>query len=248
MTALSTVSGAPRGRVPTGGGLKAGRSPVSDDTPLEVIEDGPGIVGRLTWLAARLTIRPALAIGSHFPHLPWPWGIIDFASRAIAPIPGTVRATIRLPQCTAQFVRAKDVRPATGRPRIVLYMHGGAFLTCGPNSHSRLTTMISKYADAHVLVPNYRMMPNHSLGDAIQDCHDGWHWLRKQGYEPNQIVLAGDSAGGYLALSLAERLLHEGEEPAALVSMSPLLQLDMLRKLSHPNIHTDAMFPPPQGF
>ena len=106
-------------------------------------------------------------------------------------------------------------------------MHGGAFLTCGAHSHGRLTTMISHYADAPVLVLNYRMIPKHSVVQAIEDCYDGWRWLRNQGYEPDQIVLDGDSAGGYLALALAERLLAEGEEPAALVSMSPLMQLEM---------------------
>ena len=63
------------------------------------------------------------------------------------------------------------------------------------------------------------------------------------GYDPDQIVLAGDSAGGYLALALAQRLQEEGEEPAALVAISPLLQLAKECKQAHPNIKTDAMFP-----
>jgi acetyl esterase/lipase len=91
---------------------------------------------------------------------------------------------------------------------------------------------------------NYRMIPKHTVGDAVQDCYDGYWWLREQGYEPDQIVLAGDSAGGYLALALAERLLAQGEEPAALVSMSPLMELAKEAKQAHPNIRTDAMFPP----
>jgi acetyl esterase/lipase len=136
------------------------------------------------------------------------------------------------------------VLPADGTRRIVLYMHGGAFLTCGANSHGRLTTLLSKYADSPVLVLNYRLIPKHSVGQAVDDCYDGYRWLRDQGYEPDQIVLAGDSAGGYLALALAERLLAEGEEPAALVSMSPLMQLDKEPKKAHPNTRTDAMFPP----
>jgi acetyl esterase/lipase len=244
MTAPGKVSGSRRPWIRAGSTQKPRKYPVSDGTPLEVIEDGPSIAGRLAWLDARLTIRPTLAIGSHMAYLPWPWGTIDFASRALMPIPGTVRATIGLPHCTAQLVRAKGVLPADGTRRIVLYMHGGAFLTCGANSHGRLTTMISRYADARVLVLNYRMIPKHSVGEAVEDCYDGWRWLRGQGYAPEQIVLAGDSAGGYLALALAERLLGEGEEPAALVSMSPLMQLDMQPKQAHPNSRSDAMFPP----
>src|SRR5277367_6937532 len=97
----------------------------------EVVEDDPSVAGRLAWLAARLTIRPALAIGSHLANVPWPWGLIDFAARAVTPTPGSVRATIRLPHCTARLVRATGVLPADGTRRVVMYMHGGAFLTCG---------------------------------------------------------------------------------------------------------------------
>ena len=45
---------------------------------------------------------------------------------------------------------------------------------------------------------------------ALDDCYDAYKWLRLTGYAPEQIVLAGDSAGGYLALALAQRLQAEG--------------------------------------
>ena len=209
----------------------------------EIVEDDASIAGRLAWLAARLAIRPALTIGSYLSDVPWPWGLVDFAARAVTPAPGSVRATIRLPHCTARLVRAAGVLAADGTRRVVMYMHGGAFLTCGANTHDRLVTTLSKYADTPVLVMNYRMIPKHSIGEAIDDCYDGYRWLRGQGYGPEQIVLAGDSAGGYLSLALAERLLDEGEEPAAIVCMSPLMQIAKAPKQAHPNIRTDAMFP-----
>jgi acetyl esterase/lipase len=185
MTAPTKVSSSPRAHIGAGKARKTRRYPVSDGAPVEVIEDGPSIAGRLAWLGARLTIRPTLTIGSHISFLPWPWGLVDFASRALLPTPGTVRATIKLPHCTAQLVRAKGVLPADGKRRVVLYMHGGAFLTCGANTHARLTTMISHYADSPVLVLNYRMIPKHSIGEAIDDCYDGYEWLRDLGYQPD---------------------------------------------------------------
>ena len=209
----------------------------------EIVESDASVAGRLAWLAARLTIRPALTIGSYLLDVPWPWGLVDFAAGAVTPAPGSVRATIRLPHCTARLVRAAGVLAADGTRRVVMYMHGGAFLTCGANTHDRLVTKLSKYADTPVLVMNYRMLPKHSLGEAIDDCYDGYRWLRGRGYGPEQIVLAGDSAGGYLSLALAERLLDEGEEPAAIVCMSPLMQITKAPKQAHPNICTDAMFP-----
>ena len=170
--------------------------------------------------------------------------MLDFAAKALLPTPGTVRATVGLPNASAQLVRAPGVLPADGRRRVVLYLHGGGFLTCGVNSHSRISVALSKFADSPVLVVDYRLIPKHSVGQAIDDCHDGYRWLRLRGYEPDQIVLAGDSAGGYLALALAQRLQAEGEKPAALVAISPLLQLEKDPKCAHPNIHSDAMFPP----
>jgi acetyl esterase/lipase len=244
MTAPSKVSRTSHAGVSPARSRRPRKFPVSDGAPVEVVEDGPTLAGRLVALAALLTIRPTLAIGSYAPRLPWPWGLVDFVARVMRPAPGTVRATISLPHCTAQLVRAGGVLPADGKRSVIVYMHGGAFLTCGANSHGRLVTALSRYADSPVLVVNYRMVPKHSVGMALDDCYDAYQWLRLKGYEPDQIVLAGDSAGGYLALALAVRLLAEGEGPAAMVTMSPLFEIDNETRANHPNIHTDSMFPP----
>ncbi len=247
MTAPSKVPSTPRAGISAVKGHKPRKFPVSDGAPVEVVEDGPSLAGRLLALAAMLTIRPTLAIGSYAPRVPWPFGLVDMACRVLKPAPGTVRATISLTKCNAQLVRAAGVLPADGRRRVVLYMHGGAFLTCGVNSHGRLVESLSKFADSPVLVVNYRMIPKHSVGQALDDCYDAYKWLRLKGYDPEQIVLAGDSAGGYLALALAERLQQEGlagESPAAIVTLSPLFEIDNESRAEHPNIRTDAMFPP----
>jgi acetyl esterase/lipase len=247
MTAPSKAPSTPRVAISAARGHKPRKFPVSDGAPVEVVEDGPSLAGRLFALAAMLTVRPTLAIGSHAPRVPWPFGLVDVVCRVLKPAPGTLRATISLPNCNAQLVRAAGVLPADGKRRVILYMHGGAFLTCGVNSHGRLVQMLSKYADSPVLVVNYRMIPKHSVGQALDDCYDAYKWLRLKGYDPEQIVLAGDSAGGYLALALAERLQHDalaGETPAAIVTMSPLFEIDNESRANHPNIHSDAMFPP----
>lgn len=215
---------------------------MSDGEPVEVLESGPSVAARVANLTSRVTIRPVLSVGSHVPNFPWPWGLIDLAARVVLPVSATVRETVQLPNASAQLVRAPGVLPADGTRRVVVYFHGGAFLTCGANSHGRLVEALSNFADSPILVVNYRLLPKHSIGMALDDCHDGYQWLRLRGYQPDQIVLAGDSAGGYLALALAERLQESDEEPAALVMISPLLQLAKECKQAHPNISTDAMF------
>ncbi|MFB1299286.1 alpha/beta hydrolase [Mycobacterium sp. pW049] len=250
MTAPSKVPATPHAAINAARGRKSRKFPVSDGAPVEVVEDGPSVAGRLMGLAAMTTIKPFLAVGSYAPKLPFPWGLVDFAARVLKPAPGTVRATIALPHCTAQLVRAAGVLPADGKRTVILYLHGGAFLTCGVNTHGRLVTALSKCADAPALVVNYRMIPKHSVGTALDDCYDAYKWLRQTGYEPDQIVLAGDSAGGYLALALAERLQAQGtngfvgETPAAIVTMSPLFEIDNTTRADHPNVRSDAMFPP----
>src|SRR5262245_13725350 len=244
MSAPATALSSPRPGLSGPRARKARRYPVRAGAVVDVSQDGPSMAGRIAWLSARLMIRPTLSVGSYLPSAPWPWGVVEFAARAIAPAPGTVRSGIRLAHCAAQLVRAAGVLPADGARRVVLYLHGGAFLTCGPYSYGRLVSMLSGFADSPVLVPNYRKIPKHSISEAINDCYDGYRWLRRNGYQPDQIVLAGDSAGGYLALALAQRLLDCGEQPAALVAMSPLLQLAAQPKTTHPNAGSDAMFPP----
>jgi acetyl esterase/lipase len=244
MTAPSKVSASMHAGIRPARAHRPRRFPVSDGAPVEVVEDGPSLAGRLFAMAAMLTIKPTLTVGSLAPRMPWPWGLVDFAARVLRPSPGTIRATISLPNCTAQLVRADGVLPADGKRSVVLYMHGGAFLTCGVNTHGRLVEALSKFADSPVLVVNYRMVPKHSIGQAIEDCDDAYKWLRLNGYEPEQIVLAGDSAGGYLSLALAEALQGVGELPAAVVTMSPLFEIDNDGRAQHPNMGSDAMFPP----
>src|ERR1700744_4236466 len=112
MSAPSIVPSSRRAHIGAARTLRA-RS-YSGGAPAEVVEDGPSIAGRLAWLGARLTIRPTLTIGSHIPFVSWPFGLVDVAARALLPIPGTVRATIKLPNSTAALVRAKGVLPADG--------------------------------------------------------------------------------------------------------------------------------------
>src|ERR1700749_3972392 len=112
MTAPSKGTRATQAGVSTAKARKPRKFPVSDGAPVEVVEDGPSLAGRLFALAAMLTIRPTLAIGSNAPPVPWPFGLVDVASRVLKPAPGTVRATISLPNCNSQLVRAAGVLPA----------------------------------------------------------------------------------------------------------------------------------------
>ncbi|HEX7322941.1 MAG TPA: alpha/beta hydrolase [Mycobacterium sp.] len=203
-------------------------SPVSS---VEIIESGPSLTARLVSEATRATLHPALDIGSHALQLPLPFGAIERAARALPAPHGLSRVAVTLPHACAELIRARGVAPYTGR--VVLYCHGGAFLCGGVSTHLRMIDKLSEFADSPVLAVNYRMLPKHTIQMALDDCRDAYRWLRGCGYQAGQIVIAGDSAGGYLALALAQALHRDGERPAALALMSPLLQLAADRPRTH---------------
>lgn len=200
--------------------------------------------GRCLTTGLRYTVRPALHLLTYVFHWPLPTGIVDWLARFVMiPPKGTVRQPVRLTNCGSELVRAKGVAPADGSGRAILYLHGGAFIACGLNTHVRIVSTLSRLADAPVLSVDYRMAPHSPMSDAVQDCVDGYRWLLARGYRPDQIVVAGDSAGGYLTFMVALTLISEGlTPPAGIVAMSPLTELDPAGKLSHPNSRTDPIF------
>ncbi|NLG55152.1 MAG: alpha/beta hydrolase, partial [Rhodococcus sp.] len=79
---------------------------------------------------------------------------------------------------------------------------------------------------------------------AIDDGIDGYRWLLEQGYSPNQIVMMGDSAGGFLTFMVAMAAATQGlPQPAGITALSPLTNLDPAGKLAHENADLCAVFP-----
>lgn len=85
--------------------------------------------------------------------------------------------------------------------RIVLYMHGGAYVLCTPGSLRGCTAPIAHALDAALCVPEYRRPPEHSLSCAIEDGFEAYRHLLRE-YPDSEIVIAGESAGGGLAASM----------------------------------------------
>ncbi|MDV3128534.1 alpha/beta hydrolase [Mycobacterium sp. 21AC1] len=189
--------------------------------------------------ACRLAVRNAVRVWALLPDVAWPLGAIDgFVGLIPRRVTASVRA-IQLPNCPAEFVRASGASTRTA----ILYLHGGAFLTCGLNTHRSMAARLSRAADALVLNVGYRMLPACGLADAVEDALAGLWWLRRCGYDSRRIVIAGDSAGGFLALAATLRSIAEGAPPVAGVAVvSPLIDLDPARKLSHRNISRCSMF------
>lgn len=130
------------------------------------------------------------------------------------------------------------------RPRkVILYFHGGAFVAGCPRDYSALTARIARLTRTEVVVPAYRLAPEHPFPAAVEDAECAWAALLARGYRPADIVLGGDSAGGNLALGLLATLLARGERPAGLFAFSPVTDLSFSGATITGNAASDAVLP-----
>jgi monoterpene epsilon-lactone hydrolase len=120
-----------------------------------------------------------------------------------------------------EWVRAESV---SSDACAIYYIHGSGYALCSPRTHRRLTSWLSRLTGLPVFVVDYRLAPRHRFPTAADDVRTGWDWLTDQrGIEPSRIVIAGDSAGGHLAIDL---LLHpDVAHPAGIALLSPLFDV-----------------------
>jgi acetyl esterase/lipase len=118
--------------------------------------------------------------------------------------------------------------PETRNERVLLYLHGGSFAFRFPNAHAALAARLCRRLRARALIPDYRLAPEFPFPAAPDDCHAAYRGLLAQGVLPRNIVLAGDSAGGNLALVTLLRARAAGEPlPACAVLLSPAVDCTM---------------------
>jgi acetyl esterase/lipase len=110
--------------------------------------------------------------------------------------------------------------------RVVLYLHGGAYFSGSAVTHRGLIGRLSRLARVEVVAPDYRLLQEAPFPAAFDDCLAAWDWLRLA-REARDIVIAGDSAGGGLALALLAHVMARGERPAGVVVFSPWTDLGL---------------------
>lgn len=196
---------------------------------------------------SRLLIQPLLGTLMRTPLAFWPISLPEKFAHLRGVPANTTCAPEALPDCTAEWVTHADADRASASGRVILYMHGGAFLCGGLNTHRQLLGNLSRASRAPVLAVNYRMMPLCTVADALADSLSGYRHLLEAGYAPAQITLAGDSAGGYLALALAMTIRDDPDlpNPGAVVAISPLTTFDNRWRTTSPNIRRDPLFTVP---
>ncbi len=115
------------------------------------------------------------------------------------------------------------------RRRVILYLHGGAYLVGSPATHRAITANLARRCPAEVWVIDYRRAPEHPFPGARDDALAAYRALLDKGIPAirhRRLLLAGDSAGGHLTLQLALEAKKQGlPVPGALVTFSPVTDL-----------------------
>ncbi|MGN6608784.1 MAG: alpha/beta hydrolase [Jatrophihabitans sp.] len=111
---------------------------------------------------------------------------------------------------------------------VLLYVHGGAFVSGSPRSHRGLTSELAHRLQRSVFSVDYRLAPEHPFPAGPDDVLRAYAWLLASGVPAARIVVAGDSAGGHLSLGLTPRALRAGlPAPAGVVAFSPVVDPTM---------------------
>ena len=135
------------------------------------------------------------------------------------------------------------LRPAVGgASTTMLYLHGGGYFACSPQTHRPVTGAFAK-SGLSVFTPDYRLAPEHPFPAAVEDAVAAYRGLLASGVSASALAIAGDSAGGGLALAVLLTLHDAGDAlPAACVLFSPWTDLAGTGDSLRANSKRDAMF------
>ena len=158
---------------------------------------------------------------------------------------GAIRPT-RPGGMSYETVRAGGVPAEWFRPdgcdesRVVLYLHGGGYSIGSIDTHRGPVSRICRAAGARGLVIDYRLAPEHPFPAQLDDALAAYRWLLESRVDPRRIVVAGESAGGGLTLSLLLSLREARIPlPAAAVCASPWVDLEMRGESMRTNARYD---------
>lgn len=164
---------------------------------------------------------------------------LDRLAGRVPPPRGTRVRPVKLDGFAAEWVHGRGV--GADRSKVILYFHGGGWIACGLNTHRRMIARFSEAAGIPALSVDYRMLPDVTFAEEALDCLSAYSWLLEEGVDPGNIVMSGDSAGGYMTFATALLAREAGlPMPAALIALSPMIDMDLTAKAAHPAAALDA--------
>jgi epsilon-lactone hydrolase len=135
---------------------------------------------------------------------------------------------IRVRAATAGGVPSLIVSPEEDDVATILYLHGGGYVLGSAFGYQAQAGALATAAQTGVLLPDYRLAPEHPFPAAVEDAVNAYLWLLDQGIPPDQVTVAGDSSGGGLTLSLLLTLKQRRAAlPGATVLFCPWVDLPL---------------------
>lgn len=167
-----------------------------------------------------------------------------FSLNASTPGPPELRHEVRIDRImlggceTDRYLRLGTTKDAA----TMLYFHGGGYVFGNPGTHRQHLARLAHATGTTVYAPRYRLAPMYKFPAALEDATKAYRALVASGTAPSDIVVAGDSAGGGLALALLLTLRDGGEPlPAGGVLFSPYTDLNHTSYTIVTNANTDYL-------
>jgi epsilon-lactone hydrolase len=176
----------------------------------------PSLQARSWKIVLRLMFRKHLSIAEH-----------RARGEQTARLSGKIPPDVKMERVEIDGVPAAWILPINAdSKKVILHMHGGGYVTGGSASHLMMCIPMAQTLKMNMLLPDYRLAPEHPFPAALDDALNAYRWLLSQGHQAKDIIISGDSAGGGLALATVLSLRDGGEPlPAAVICFSPWADL-----------------------
>jgi acetyl esterase/lipase len=152
---------------------------------------------------------------------------------------------VEIDDTTIAGCAARWLTPAGAGATTAVHLHGGGYVIGSPKSHTPFGTYLATALGGRVLLPDYRLAPEHPAPAAVDDAVAIYRWLLEAGVESGDVVITGDSAGGGLALALMARLRDEMVPmPSAAALISPWTDLTGTSETIRTKVDDDVVLSP----
>ena len=148
---------------------------------------------------------------------------------------------IEMEQFQMELLESKE---NPNQDKVILQLHGGGYIGGMRNAYRMFAGLYNEVSNGmSVLTVDYRVAPEDPYPAALLDAYAAYQWLLNQGWFAEQIILAGDSAGGGLAMALCHYLKNQGEQlPCGIIAMSPWTDLTASGESYETNYERDPLF------
>lgn len=159
-----------------------------------------------------------------------------------SPVPTLLPLGVRVGNFAEHGLRGDRITLAARPAEAILYLHGGGYVCGKTRTYHNFCGRLAKALNAEVWLPDYRLAPEHPFPAAIEDALACYELLLAQGWHASQITIAGDSAGGGLALGTLLALRDQGRPlPKCAVVLSPFADVRARTPSIAANDRSDAM-------